>query len=216
MTDAVFCSTLFATCGALIWIARRESPVGYWRFAALLIGWIAITGYLAGQGALTDFERRPPVLPLLIVTAIVTATAIAVRMGDGVPLAWLIGYQAFRIPVEIFLHMGYVDGFVPVQMSWSGRNLDVLTGLTAIPVAWMVARGRLSRQAMQLWNVAGFLLLLNIMTVAILSLPTPFRQFHNEPANVFVTRLPYVWLPAVLVPAAWFGHIALFRRIKRI
>jgi hypothetical protein len=35
----------------------------------------------------------------------------------------------------------------------------------------------------------------------------------NEPANVWVTRPPFVWLPAVLVLAALLGHLVLFRRL---
>ena len=55
------------------------------------------------------------------------------------------------------------------------------------------------------------LLLANIVTVAIFSMPTEFRVFMNEPANLFVAHVPYVWLPAVLVPAALLGHLLVFR-----
>ena len=57
------------------------------------------------------------------------------------------------------------------------------------------------------WNLAGLALLVNIVSVAILSMPTPFRAFTNEPANTFVTQAPYVWLPVFLVQAAWLGHL---------
>ena len=87
--------------------------------------------------------------------------------------------------------------------------------LAAVPVAWLAARGRLPRPALHVWNAVGFALLVNIMAVAILSFPTPFRQFWNEPANVFVTRLPYVWLPTFLVPVAWFGHVAVWANARR-
>jgi hypothetical protein len=58
------------------------------------------------------------------------------------------------------------------------------------------------------------LLLANILAVALLSAPTAFRTFHNEPANVWVTQAPWVWLPAVLVLAAVAGHIVVFRRLR--
>ena len=48
----------------------------------------------------------------------------------------------------------------------------------------------------------------------ILSAPLPFRVFWNEPANVWVTRVPWVWLPAVLVLAALLGHIVVYRRLR--
>jgi len=51
-------------------------------------------------------------------------------------LAWLIGLQVFRVGSGDFSGPGYRAGFVPVQMTLEGRNWDVLTGLTALPMAW--------------------------------------------------------------------------------
>jgi hypothetical protein len=34
----------------------------------------------------------------------------------------------------------------------------------------------------------------------------PFRKFRNEPANVWITQAPYVWLPAVFVLLAIMGR----------
>jgi hypothetical protein len=62
--------------------------------------------------------------------------------------------------------------------------------------------------------VMGFGLLLNVLTVAILSTPTPLRVFMNEPANVWITQAPFVWLVAVLVPTALAGHLVIFRRLR--
>jgi hypothetical protein len=202
---ALFCLTVLATVAALLRLVRRTP------FCIALLVWLTLTGLLAYFEAFSQIQR----LPLVIASGILAATYTARTLRADVPLAWLIGYQAFRIPVELFLHNGYHDGFVPIQMTWDGRNFDILTGLTAISVAWLAARNQLPNWAAKLWNILGFALLLNIMTIAILSLPTPLRQFHNEPANRFVALFPYVWLPAVLVPAAWFGHIALFRRLAK-
>ena len=195
-------------------MARRAAPQRHYAFSLLLLVWLSITGALAYSQTLSNFQRVPPLLPLCILIAIGSVTAIAFTLREEIPLSWLIGYQAFRIPVEIFLHLGFLAGFVPVQMTWHGRNWDILTGLSALPIAWLASRNALPLWAAHLWNAVGFALLLNIMTVAFLSFPTPLRQFHNDPANVFVTQLPFVWLPTILVPAAWFGHLALFRRLK--
>jgi hypothetical protein len=36
----------------------------------------------------------------------------------------------------------------------------------------------------------------------------------NEPANVWITHPPFVWLPSVLVFTAILGHIVVFRRLR--
>ena len=62
------------------------------------------------------------------------------------------------------------------------------------------------------WNVLGFLLLANIVIVAMLSTPR-FRVFGEDRLNVFVTYTPFVWLPAVMVLAALAGHLVIFRAL---
>jgi hypothetical protein len=211
----LFVATLITTVWLLLRMAQQAAPGRHGAFSTLLLVWFLLTGTLAYSQALSNFQRMPPLLPVCILIAIGTVTYMASTLRSEIPLPWLIGYQAFRIPVEIFLHTGFLAGFVPVQMTWAGRNWDVLTGISAIPMAWLASRNSLPRWAAHVWNLIGFALLFNVMTIAFLSFPTPFRQFHNDPANFFVTQIPFVWLPLVLVPAAWFGHIALFRQLKR-
>lgn len=105
-------------------------------------------------------------------------------------------------------------GIMPVQMSYSGRNLDVVTGATAVIVAFLVARGYAGRRLVLAWNVLGLGLLVNVVTVAILSTPR-FAAFGPDRLNVFVTYAPFVWLPAVLVLAALTGHFVIFRALRR-
>jgi hypothetical protein len=129
------------------------------------------------------------------------------------PVAALVGYQGFRVLVELLLHRAYSEGLMPVQMSYTGRNFDIVTGITALALGTWLAIGGSSRLLVAVWNVLGVALLANILVVALLSSPTPFRVFMNEPSNVWITRAPWVWLPTVMVFAAVFGHVAVFRRL---
>ena len=103
---------------------------------------------------------------------------------------------------------------MPVQMSFSGLNFDILSGLSAIVVALVLLRKPGSLVLVRVWNTAGIILLANILTIALLSAPTPLRVFHNEPANVWITQAPWVWLPSVFVLVAVVGHILVYRRIR--
>jgi hypothetical protein len=101
-------------------------------------------------------------------------------------------------------------------MSFTGRNFDIVTGTTALllAVAMVATRGRVPLRLIAAWNLMGALLLANVLVIALLSAPTPFRVFMNEPANTWITHAPWVWLPAVFVPAAIAGHILVFRRLR--
>jgi len=194
--------------------ARRDTMLA----ALATATWLAVTLALAASGRLS-FTSRPPTAGVLIAVGVGLAIAVGTsrlgaRLATGIPLAALIGVQAFRFPLELMLHRAYREGLMPVQMSYSGFNFDILTGLSAIVVALYIARRPNAVAVARIWNAAGIVLLANILTIAVLSTPTPIRVFHNEPANEWIAHAPWVWLPAVFVVAAIVGHIVIFRRLR--
>ena len=194
--------------------ARRDTLLA----ALATATWLAVTLALAASGRLS-FTSRPPTAGVLIAVGVGLAIAVGTsrlgaRLATGIPLAALIGVQAFRFPLELMLHRAYREGLMPVQMSYSGFNFDILTGLSAIVVALYIARRPNAVAVARIWNAAGIVLLANILTIAVLSTPTPIRVFHNEPANEWIAHAPWVWLPAVFVVAAIVGHIVIFRRLR--
>ena len=193
-----------------------------WASIASILTWVWLGGsaIIARSGVLSDFQRRPP--PFLIfvalfslATALVALSPVGARLINGIDIRWLVGFQIFRIPVEILLHGLYQEGVVPVQMTFEGMNFDILSGVMALALFIWGTFGKLPRWAILVFNLVGLALLINIVTIAILSAPTPLRRFFNEPANTFVAYTPYVWLPAFLVQAAWFGHLLVFRWLRQ-
>lgn len=181
-------------------------------------GWAVVSGILSLSGFLRDFSPFPPrMMILIIVPLIVIIWAVSTRTTREIlqhtPTETLIRLQSFRIFVEILLWMLFIANLAPVQMTFEGRNLDILSGLTAPLVTFLVSRKKLSRALTILWNVLCLGLLANIVITAVLSLPTPFRVFMNEPANTIVAEFPIVWLPALLVPLAYGLHFLSLRQL---
>jgi hypothetical protein len=194
---------------------RKHLPIA----AAILIAWMLYSGVMAAKGLLLNPTAVPPpmvriIVPGLLLAAFAAFSPIGTRMAKHLGYASLIGFHAFRIPLEGLLWWFHHQGRLPVQMTFEGRNFDILTGLSAVVVAVLANRGLIGRRGILAWNLAGFALLLNIMGVAVASVPGPLRVFHNEPANTLVLHFPYVFIPAVFVLAAFFGHLALFRKIR--
>lgn len=215
----------------LIVLAVAALFLGAWRGAAgsarsrvgvplfVLLGWLVVPGALAYSGALDDWSLPPPALVqvgvVTIGTYILAFSSVGSRIAASVPLAGLVGFQFFRVPLEWVLHRLYVEGVIPIQMTYAGRNFDILSGIGSAVVAMLLVAGRGGRRLVLAWNVIGFGLLANIVIVAALSTPTPFRVFMNEPANRLISMFPYVWLPTFLVQAALFGHLVVFRALMR-
>jgi hypothetical protein len=215
--------------GALLWgthvASRRLNEDDTTRRRVMLITviasavWMSVTWRAAESGVLRLWDATPPPFAVLVVgilgvTAVLACTAYGRRLALGLPLWVLIGIQGFRLPLELAMHAMYERGVMPEQMSYSGRNFDIVTGITALMVAWLVRSGRVGRRVVLMWNVLGLLLVLNVVTVGILSTPR-FRLFGEESVNVFITYPPFVWLPAVMVLAALAGHLIVFRAVLR-
>lgn len=181
--------------------------------------WLAVPGVLAARGVLLNFEHRPPPAVVMLVVLTVATTGISFstlgkRIAIGIPLWALVAAQGFRFPLELVMHRAAVEGAMPVQMSFAGSNYDIVTGVTAIVLGAALYFRRVSLTWVIAWNVVGFALLINIVTIALLSMPL-VQHWGPEQVNTFALRFPYVWLPAILVQAALMGHLLILRRLVR-
>jgi hypothetical protein len=181
--------------------------------------WMSVTWVVAASGAFRQWNQMPPPFALLVLAIVLLGARLAFsglgrQIATYVPLWALVGIQAFRLPLELAMHALAERGTMPVTMSYTGLNFDIVTGMTAIIVAVLVAAGRAGRWLVMGWNLLGLALLINVVTVAILSTPR-FAYFGQDQLNVFVTYPPFVWLPAVMVLAAFAGHLLIFRALAR-
>ncbi len=190
-------------------------------FSALGITvWAALSLFVAHTGLLAHFDARPP--PFLLLLILTLALGVLVgrsRLGEqlalGLPLWALVGFQAFRFPLELVLHRAALDGALPIEMSYSGYNFDILSGASALLVAAALFRGRAGPRVVLAWNVASLLLLANILTIAVAATPL-FHAFGPTHLNTLVAQPPFVLLPTILVQAALLGHVLVFRRLRAL
>ncbi len=181
--------------------------------------WMAIFGGIAATGWLARTDLRPPPGLLIFVGTFGLGLALGLgRVGDtfarGLPLSWLVAAQCFRLPLELVMHEAAREGTMPLEMSFSGYNFDIITGASAVIVAGVLAIGRAPRGLVFAWNVLGCVLLFCIALIAFLSTPM-VHAFGTDPShlNTWVTHFPFVWLPSVMVAFALFGHIVVFRAL---
>jgi hypothetical protein len=188
--------------------------------AILLTAWLLLLGILSTRGFFSDFSRVPPRLTIALLTPLpvvlfFTRSSAGKQFLQGIQPQWLIYLQSFRILVEIGLWVLVRNGSLPEQMSFEGRNFDILTGLFAFPVGYYCfVKKTWPPVVALLYNIAGLVLLVNIVTVSALSLPTPLRAFHNGPDSSLITTFPFIYLPGLLVPLAYTLHIFSLRQWK--
>jgi hypothetical protein len=179
--------------------------------------WLAVTGAAAASGALGRQTFPPPVMLLMLASLVVAVgtalSPLGARLAAHASIAALIGFQAFRLPLEIVLHQWWKEGVLPVQMTFAGHNFDIVTGSLALVLGLWGRRRPPPRTVALAFNVIGTGLLATVAVIAVLSTPIPLRQYLNDPPVLLAYHFPYVWIVPVCVGGALFGHVLLFRRL---
>lgn len=225
-TEAAFYGCVIFVAFMLVEVARRAGKEAGVRSSYLLGAGGVLAVYLALHGGLAlagvYANVRTTMLPILFIVPVPVLAMILwiafFRRGaffQALSLERLTYMQVFRVLVETVLFYSALDhGLIPELMTFSGRNFDLLVGLTAPFVAWLVFERRLlGPRFLLVWNVAGLVLLINIVVHAVLSLPTPFQRLAFEQPNVLVLDFPYIYLPVWLVMAAFLGHVVSITRL---
>jgi hypothetical protein len=213
-----------AVCIAVIaWtVATRRRMASPGRAAAVIVAWMTVTAVAASSGQLARFDRVPPPMALLILSVFTLAFGVGMgplggRLAASVSLATLVSLQAFRLPLELVMHRAATLGIMPPEMSYSGYNLDIVTGAGALVLGLLLRAGvAVPRAAVWVWNLWGLWCLAVITVVAVASSPM-VRAFGDDPrhVNTWVLFFPYVWLPAVLVTVALAGHLVVTRALLK-
>jgi hypothetical protein len=194
---------------------EKKNRIFYGLLGAIVL-WLIIISLLAGIQFFNDFSTLPPKFFLVVIIPLILILYFAFRDETkeillNISAQNIVYLQTFRVFVEILLWMLFIDNLLPFQMTFEGYNFDIVAGLTA-PFAGYFAARRQSPFWLKFWNFCCLGLLINIVTIAVISTPVPFRVFMNEPANTIVTQFPIVWLPGLLVPLAYTLHILSLRQ----
>lgn len=203
---------------AAFWFIYRAS-----NRSNLLLGvfccWLILQGFVAGSGFYLVTGVLPPrflwlVIPPLITIVLFFVTKPGRVVLDRIDTRTLTYLHSVRLPVEITLWLLFTNKLVPEVMTFEGRNLDILSGVTAPFVAFFgYTKAKLGRSVMLAWNFICLALLINIVATAIFAAPFPFQKLGFEQPNVGVLYFPFIWLPGFIVPLVLFSHLATIRQL---
>jgi hypothetical protein len=182
--------------------------------------WITLTSIIAYKDFYKDTSGFPPklmlaVLPFIIFIIVILVSNKGQAFTDKLDIRKLTLLHIVRIPVELTLYWLAVNKAVPELMTFTGRNFDILAGITAPLIYFICFNGNLvkNRNLLLAWNFICLGLLLNIVINAVLSAPFSFQQFAFDQPNIAVLYFPYVLLPSFIVMIVLFSHLAAIRRL---
>jgi hypothetical protein len=201
-------------------LARQlSSRIG---IAAVAGAWIGIAAATAHAGVFAT-AAGPLALLLLFglplgLTATLALFVPAVRASLlAVPMRLLIGVNVLRTGGALFLFLaaaGRLAGPFPYSAGWG----DIITGVLAVPVAMLAARGvGAHARAIWAWNAFGTLDLVLAVIFGVLSQNgSPIQLIHAGVGTHTIVELPWSMVPTFLVPAFLISHGIIFAQLRRL
>lgn len=187
----------------------------------ICLAWMGIQASLALTGFYLNTYTSPPRFALAVLPPVIVLAACFITPGgrkaiNSFNTKWLTLLHVVRVPVEIVLYGLYLQKYVPELMTFTGRNPDILSGITAPLVFYFgYVQKKLGSTVLLAWNFVSLSLLVNIVAHAVLSAPGAFQQLAFDQPNVGVLYFPYIWLPCFIVPTALFSHLVCIRQLLR-
>lgn len=212
--ELVFLLTLAAAVYLFYRAANKSRTV-----LIILAAWIAVQGIIATTGFYTNEQTIPPRLALAVVPPLLAIVYLMTskrgkQFVDSLNARTLMILHIVRVSVEMVLLWLAIHKTIPHLMTFEGRNFDIISGLTAPLIYYFgYVTGKLHRSLVLIWNLLCIALLVNVVTIAILAVPTPFQQLAFDQPNIAVLYMPFIWLPAVLVPLVLFSHLVCIRQL---
>lgn len=211
-----------------LWLGLARTRLEYgarlatWLAIALpLLMWQAVVWWIATGGGFRVRLGAVPTLPIAIMLPLLVGLPVLLRsrsiaaLLDATPPHWLVGLQVYRILGGIFL-VAWTHGDVPGVFALPAGTGDVLTGLLALPTAYLLYHApHQHRQSAIAWNTLGILDLIIAVTMGLLTAPGPFQLIQNPP-NTLVGTYPTVMIPAFAVPISLMLHALSLRQLARL
>ncbi len=192
------------------------------RVLSILFIWLAVQAVISITGFYSrNTHAMPPpfllaTLPNVLAILLLFITKSGRAFIDGMNLKVLTILHIIRIPVEIVLLWLCINKVVPQIMTFEGCNFDILSGISAPFIYYLAFRKEAyNKRLLLVWNIICVLLLVNIVSLAVLSAPFAIQRFGLDQPNIAVLYFPYIWLPACVVPVVLLSHLASIRLLLK-
>ncbi len=178
-----------------------------------MVAWLTVVSKVVSTNILAAYPMPALMIFFMVnnlIALIFAFSPVGKKLAHNLPLPALVAFQGFRLPLELILHEWANQEVIPNTMTWTGSNLDIISGAVALVAAPFARNKKVAWTA----NIVGFVLLANVARVAILSSPVPFG-WDTQPPLQLAFFIPYAWILPVCVGGALAGHVVLTRALLK-
>jgi hypothetical protein len=187
--------------------------------AAVAGVWIGLAAATAEAGWLT-ISRSVPVVGLFVMVPLLAAALAAAWPAAreamlSIPIPIMVALNIVRVFAVLFLMLaaeGRLTGPFPYSAAWG----DIITGVVAVPVLWLLKDGNARyTAAIAAWNLFGAADLVLAIAFGITSAEGSPLQFFPGPGSEAMQHAPWSFVPTVLVPIWLILHGIIAVRLRR-
>ncbi|HEX7966898.1 MAG TPA: hypothetical protein VF502_01670 [Stellaceae bacterium] len=221
LIGAIFGTAYYATVVGVVIALSRVRPATALAALAAAGAWLALIVAAAALG-----WTAPGAVGPIPATLLPFVGLLALGLGSwaffapfrqallSLPLAMLIALHAWRVGGVLFLLL-YRDGQLSAPFAPVAGMGDMITGALALVLAGMLALGvPVRRTWLVLWNAFGALDLVVAVSLGLLSAAgTPFQVFTDAPGTLAMTKLPWLFVPSMIVPMLLMVHLTIAAKL---
>ena len=130
------------------------------------------------------------------------------------PTAVMVALNIVRVFAVMFLMLataGRLTGPFPYSAAWG----DIITGVVAVPVLWLLKGGARYTTAIAAWNLFGAADLVLAITFGVTSAEGSPLQLFPGPGSEAMQHAPWSFVPTVLVPIWLILHAIIAAQLRR-
>lgn len=174
---------------------------------------------LGVNGVIANATIMPPglfylLVPMIMLVMFMARSDVGQTIALSIPVWFLTAMESFRIVVELFLHTLWLGGQLPQMLTYHGANFDILIGISAPIMAWLIASRRISDRLALAWQIVGIAFLANVAIRAVLTSPGALKLLATEVPNMAIGTFPFTFIPSLMVPLALVLHVLAIRALR--
>jgi hypothetical protein len=181
--------------------------------------WLSYVFVMSESRLLEDFTLPPRVpiffvIPMVVGILFITSRNWFKHSLLTTSVSSIVYVQAFRILVELLIYGASEQNIFPKRATFEGLNYDIVVGISALIIGFLVQRNLIGKTALLVWNFFS----LTILAVTVYSFISTyyFTDYPYAVGNFQFVKMPYVLLASVLLPVAIFFHVASIRQIRML